>query len=214
MSKPKDTGGPTYGRYSTARADATGDYLWPHVLPALGSLPKGASILDAGCGNGHFARVLCESGFKVHGIDSETSGVEAAAINCPQGSFSTASVYDDLTGLPNAPFDAIVSLEVVEHLYRPKIFMQRAFESIRAGGILVLSTPYHGYAKNLALAAAGKMDWHHTALWEGGHIKFWSKRTLTTLAEREGFIFRSFSGAGRLPFFWKSMVLTFGRPAD
>jgi hypothetical protein len=39
-----------------------------------------------------------------------------------------------------------------------------------------VSTPYHGYHKNLGLALSGKMDAHFTALWEGGHIKFFSIR--------------------------------------
>ena len=44
----------------------------------------------------------------------------------------------------------------------------------------MLSTPYHGYLKNLALAVSGRMDRHFTALHVGGHIKFFSIETLTT----------------------------------
>jgi 2-polyprenyl-6-hydroxyphenyl methylase/3-demethylubiquinone-9 3-methyltransferase len=36
----------------------------------------------------------------------------------------------------------------------------------------VISTPFHGYWKNIALAVSGKFDDHFTALWNGGHIKF------------------------------------------
>ena len=64
-----------------------------------------------------------------------------------------------------------------------------------------------GYLKNLALAISGKSDDHFTALWDYGHIKFWSKRTLTQLLQEAGFQVTQFRGAGRLPYFWKSMVL-------
>jgi predicted HicB family RNase H-like nuclease len=54
-----------------------------------------------------------------------------------------------------------------------------------SGRFTVISTPYHGYWKNLMLALTGKMDAHFTALWDHGHIKFWSMRTLGELL-REG----------------------------
>ena len=76
-----------------------------------------------------------------------------------------------------------------------------------SSGTLIITTPYHGYFKNLALAAAGKLDGHFTVLWDGGHIKFFSRRTLTALLELEGFEVTAFCGAGRWPYLWKSMVL-------
>jgi 2-polyprenyl-6-hydroxyphenyl methylase/3-demethylubiquinone-9 3-methyltransferase len=72
----------------------------------------------------------------------------------------------------------------------------------------VLTTPYHGYLKNLALAVTGAMDAHFTALWDGGHIKFWSYRTLRQLLQEFGFGHCEFRGAGRWPALWKSMVVT------
>ena len=72
----------------------------------------------------------------------------------------------------------------------------------------MVSTPYHGYWKNLLLSVAGKWDSHHTALWDGGHIKFWSRSTLTKLLEANGFDVVDFKGAGRIYGLWKSMVLT------
>lgn len=71
----------------------------------------------------------------------------------------------------------------------------------------MISTPYHGYLKNLALSAFNKWDKHHTPLWHGGHIKFWSRRTLTSLIEANGFRVTEFHGVGRAPWLWKSMIL-------
>ena len=51
------------------------------------------------------------------------------------------------------------------------------------------------------------MDHHYTALWDGGHIKFWSRETLTKLLEEFGFRVTDFRGAGRLPYLWKSMLV-------
>lgn len=72
---------------------------------------------------------------------------------------------------------------------------------------MIISTPYHGYLKNLALAITGKMDMHFTALWDGGHIKFWSVKSLTQLLDEFGFKVVEFRGSGRLPYIWKSMFI-------
>lgn len=72
---------------------------------------------------------------------------------------------------------------------------------------MIISTPYHGYLKNLVLSLLGQMDYHFHVLWDGGHIKFWSKKTLTKLLEEQGVEDIEFRGCGRFPFLWKSMVL-------
>lgn len=199
-----------YGYYST-NADHTAAYLWAKVLPQLAPQVT-RRILDAGCGNGAFSRVLAEQGYDVTGVDLSESGISFAREQCPAGRFEVASVTEDLAHRFGEPFDAVVSLEVVEHLYDPRLFARRMFDVLRPGGRLILSTPYHGYLKNVALAMSGKLDAHFTALWDGGHIKFWSRQTLTELLTEAGFRVVDFQGAGRLPYLWRSMILVAERP--
>ena len=103
--------------------------------------------------------------------------------------------------------DLIISTEVIEHIFLPRVFTRNCYNLLKPGGTLIISTPYHGYGKNLLLALTGKLDEHFTALWDYGHIKFWSRRTLTSLLRESGFTDVRFVGAGRLPFLWKSMIL-------
>jgi len=105
-----------------------------------------------------------------------------------------------------------VSTEVVEHCYAPRLWASAAFTALRPDGLLIGSTPYHGYLKNLALATTGKLDAHFTALWDGGHIKFWSRRTLSSLLVEAGFEIVAFRGAGRWPWLWKSMLIAARKP--
>ena len=72
---------------------------------------------------------------------------------------------------------------------------------------MVISTPYHGYWKNLAISILNGWDRHFEVEREGGHIKFFSKRTLTRMAQAAGFRALRFYGAGRLPWLWKSVIL-------
>ena len=104
-------------------------------------------------------------------------------------------------------FDTIISTEVIEHLYDPRKYVLFCKQVLKGKGRLILSTPYNGYLKYLALALVGGMDRHLTVLWDGGHIKFWSKKTLTLLLEEQGFKVTQFIGCGRFPYLWKSMIL-------
>ena len=61
--------------------------------------------------------------------------------------------------------------------------------------------------KNLTMSLLNKMDNHFTVLWDGGHIKFWSKRTLSKLLKEFNFEMCKFKGSGRIPLLWKSMFI-------
>jgi 2-polyprenyl-3-methyl-5-hydroxy-6-metoxy-1,4-benzoquinol methylase len=100
----------------------------------------------------------------------------------------------------------LLSLEVVEHVYFPRKFAACAYALLEPGGTAIISTPYHGYLKNLVLAATGAMDSHFTALWDHGHIKFWSMRTLGELLREAGFRQIDFRRVGRVPALAKSMI--------
>jgi 2-polyprenyl-3-methyl-5-hydroxy-6-metoxy-1,4-benzoquinol methylase len=194
--------------YSAEKADRADAYLWSPVLRELSYLPAGSRVLDAGCGNGFFAKQLHDKGYDIVGLDSEESGITHARRLCPDVRFEVASVYDDFAGLFGTQFDAVVSLEVIEHLFDPRTFVARVQECLRPDGKFILSTPYHGYLKNVLIALCGRFDAHVDPLWIGGHVKFWSRKTLTALLNEKGFHVDSFIGAGRLPGLWKSMILT------
>lgn len=80
------------------------------------------------------------------------------------------------------------------------------------GGTAIVSTPYHGYWKNLALAVTGRMDAHFTALWDHGHIKFWSIATLGELLREAGFVDIRFERVGRVPPLAKAMIAIAQKP--
>ena len=165
-------------------------------------------VLDAGCGSGAFSKMLHHNlGCAVYGCDLSESGIALARENAPECRFELLSLYDDFVESFGTQFDLVVSVEVVEHLYDPKSFVTRVREALAPGGVFVLTTPYHGYLKNLMIAASGRCDAHYNPLNKGGHIKFWSKRTITTLLESAGFDIERVSGVGRFPWLWKSMVI-------
>jgi 2-polyprenyl-6-hydroxyphenyl methylase/3-demethylubiquinone-9 3-methyltransferase len=189
-------------------------YLLSSVEQFLRSLPAASRVLDFGCGNGALIAGFAGNGLELHGVDSSRSGIRYATEQWRDVKFHLADVTALMPPeLPESHFDAIVSTEVIEHIYEPRKFVRNAHSLLKPGGRFLITTPYHGYLKNLALAFSGRMDSHFTALWDFGHIKFWSEKTLAALLQEAGFQNLKFSGVGRLPGFWKSMVVQAQKPA-
>ena len=163
-------------------------------------------VLDIGCGNGSLSHLIAQQGYKVVGVEESESGFKVARLNFPVCHFIQASVYDlPYAELKNS-FDIVISSEVIEHLLYPRELVRAAKKCLKPSGRLILTTPYHGYLKNLVLALSGKIDQHFSPLWDGGHIKFFSVATLTALLELEGYTDINFKFSGRAPYLWKSML--------
>lgn len=197
-----------YGWKSSA-APYSYESITPRLLRVLHDL-RVRRVCDVGSGNGVLAGALRAAGYHVVGVERDKEGVALSNQNHPGINFYNLGVEDDpatvISG-EGALFDAVVSTEVVEHLFSPHLLPAFARPLLREGGYLVVSTPYHGYLKNVAVSVSGKWDAHHSCLWHGGHIKFWSRKTLTQLLETNGFRVTAFSGVGRLPLLWKWMIL-------
>lgn len=202
------------------------DYGWhdprpegaaPYVNRAIDRLiasPAGSRLLDVGCGNGYLAARFASRGCEVVGVDLSETGIALARKHHPTVRFELAAADDAhlLAKLGEPPFDYVVSTEVIEHVYAPDALVHCMYRALKPGGTAIISTPYHGYLKNVGLSLAGAMDSHWHPGTRGGHIKFWSRRTLYRLMLEAGFGELRFRGAGRLPLLWKSMVVTAKRP--
>ena len=195
-------------QYNDALPTWANAYLWPPLKKIIGKETfSERRAFDLGCGNGATANMLSTLGFDVSGVDISASGIAMGLQNYPHLKLAIGNAYDDLSQV-YGQFPLVVSLEVIEHCFDPRRFLKTMRDLIAPAGIGILSTPYHGYLKNLALAVAGKWDDHLTALWDGGHVKFFSTATLSALLMECGFKNIQFTYVGRLPPFAKSMIAT------
>lgn len=202
--------------WEDARPTCAHEYLLPELEMLLAQTaldPEATRVLDLGCGNGVVTGWLADRGFDVVGVDPSSEGIERARTARPDLEFRQASAYDPLHD-ELGTFSIVVSLEVVEHVYDPPRYARTAFEVLSPGGILILSTPYHGWLKNVAIALLGRFDDHVNPLRVHGHIRFWSRVTLTRLLEDAGFEVLEYRYAGRIPPVAKSMLAVARRPED
>jgi len=202
---PADGHGAEY-HYGSKEAPHTRDYLWAHIIRLCEEL-HARRIVDIGCGNGSLCRELASLGYEVVGCEPSAESLQVAQLGAPASVFYRLGVDDDPSVIGNNSFDVAIATEVIEHVVRPRNLPRFAGRLLRPGGRLIISTPYHGYLKNLILALTNRWDAHLNPFWDGGHIKFWSCKTLSQLLNESGFRIVRFIGAGRLPFLWKSMIV-------
>jgi 2-polyprenyl-3-methyl-5-hydroxy-6-metoxy-1,4-benzoquinol methylase len=188
-------------------------YTMRGLLSFCSDIGPGARILDIGCGNGLAVAELAKLGCTVVGIDLAEAGIRFARETCPTGRFELLPADSNvLENLGEDPFDLVYSLEVIEHLYDPRSFLSGCFAATKSGSQFICSTPYHGYLKNLTIALVNGWDWHLNPGLDGGHIKFFSRRSLSALMKEAGFRDLKFRGLGRAPYLWKSMIISGTKP--
>lgn len=198
---------PTYTEFEWQAEGAgngeSGEKLTRVFVACVKKLDGVRSICDLGCGNGHISGRLAALGYDVTGVDASASGIQIARRTYPGVEFVHALIDRNLD---IGQFDLVISSDVIEHLYRPSDLLEATGSLLKPGGQILLGTPYHGYFKNLVLAATGKMDAHFSALHDGGHIKFFSVNTLSKLMLSHGFEDLTFTYYGRAPWLWKNMI--------
>ncbi|HEY5356195.1 MAG TPA: class I SAM-dependent methyltransferase [Streptosporangiaceae bacterium] len=110
----------------------------PAMLQAIGD-PAGLKVLDAGCGEGYFSRILADKGATVTGIDSSGSLIEAAQVRNRADrlavSFDVGSVEELLYG--DAAFDLVLCNHVLNDLHDPQIAIGEFGRVLRRGGRFV-----------------------------------------------------------------------------
>ncbi|HUG73101.1 MAG TPA: class I SAM-dependent methyltransferase [Steroidobacteraceae bacterium] len=183
------------------------DYLLSPVLRLL-ERHGARRVLDLGCGNGALSGALASRQFAATGLDYSSSGIALARHNFPAAHFEQHDVTAPLPAAHVGAYDAVVSIEVIEHLLLPRLLVANALRSLRPGGLLIISTPFHGYLKNLALALTNGFDSHWHPLRDFGHVKFFSRATLEQLLSEAGLARLTAQTAGRFYPLSKSMIVS------
>lgn len=205
-------------------SDTASDVHWPlhgprsihaHLTqPIVQQLVKANShsVLDLGCGNGWFSGALHRCGFDMTGVDHSGAALREARQLYPEVPFR----HMDATAPPDASlppkFDAVVAIDLIDHVARPRQLIETAIAALRPGGLLVMTSTYHGYSKNLALALTGRFDARWEALLDQGRLKFFSRATLLTLMSEFALRDLHFETVGRIPIFARAMLVAATKP--
>lgn len=118
-----------------AAAPNTHNRMFEMIQSHIGKI-QGVSILDMPCGAGLFSSRLAQAGMQVTAMD-------IAAVEPFKFDPASRFLADANQGLPfdTAKFDALVTIEGIEHLDNPRAFLRECARVVKSGGWVFLSTP-------------------------------------------------------------------------
>ena len=109
----------------------------------------------------------------------------------------------------DAPFDAVVCADVLEHLPRPEELLARIRTWLRPGGTLLVSLPNVANVTVRAALLAGRFAYTERGILDRTHLRFYTRRSARALIEEAGFRVRSID-ATAMPY--ELAVPAWGRP--
>jgi 2-polyprenyl-3-methyl-5-hydroxy-6-metoxy-1,4-benzoquinol methylase len=147
------------------------------------------TLLEVGPGFGTFASLASESGAFRRVLAIEPTPEMAAA--CRSRGVQVIEQRVENVGGTIEPVDVLVSFEVIEHLFEPRLFIEQCISLIRPGGLLVLSCP-NGLGFDIA-----KLGPRALAV-DAEHVNLFNPQSLSRLLASAGFHVLEATTPGRL----------------
>ncbi|MCB9261841.1 MAG: class I SAM-dependent methyltransferase [Flavobacteriales bacterium] len=107
--------------------------FWPYFLKCTDN--KKIKVLDCGAGHGAFTKKLFEAGYDVAACDLFPEIFYYDKVACKKADVTDSLPYSD------NEFDAIVAMEIMEHIQDHERFFAEANRILKPGGSVYISTP-------------------------------------------------------------------------
>jgi 2-polyprenyl-3-methyl-5-hydroxy-6-metoxy-1,4-benzoquinol methylase len=146
--------------------------------------PTAKRLLEIGCGDGNFGRMMRARGHTVAGVELVPEAAERARQNLDE---VVCGDVESMT-LPwrEASFDALIFADVLEHMVDPWRILGNLAKLLRPGGIAVASIPNVQNHRVVRDLLRGKWEYTDSGLMDRGHMRFFTWREIVRL----------FNGAG------------------
>lgn len=159
---------------------------------------EGLRILDIGCGGGLLTEPMARLGATVVGADAAERNIPVARLHAEQSGLQIDYRHTTAEAMAEAgeQFDAILNMEVVEHVSDPAAYLAACQTLLRPGGLMICST-INRNAKSFMMAIVGA---EHVMRWLPKGTHEWNK--FITPDE----LYRLLEGAGLKPVDRKGFV--------
>ncbi len=148
--------------------------------------PAGLRVLDAGCAAGLNGELLKRAGAReVWGIELDGAAADEARRRLDH--VATADLARvTLEQVGGEPFDAILAIDVLEHLADPAAALARLVGMLRAGGELVACIPNVAHIWVMANLLAKRWPQKESGIFDRTHLRFFAKRDMVGLLRDAG----------------------------
>ena len=148
-------------------------------------LGRTGDLVDVGCSIGLFLHEAAKRGWKTYGIDVNDRAVHHARQTF--GLDAAVGTWED-TALKPHSFDVVTFFDSIEHVPNPTRALQKAWQVLKPGGVLVIRTPdIDGFLPRWTYSVLCRPFgiWEHPT--PPDHLYEFSMETITRLAEKAGF---------------------------
>ncbi len=166
------------------------DTINPEIVNfVLKGAPRGARILDVGCGTGKLAAALKQKlPCHICGIEIDKEAADKARSSCDEVMvIDLENVIGKSSGLGSAKkYDLVILGDVLEHLTRPEILLQSLHDLLEDNGFMVVSLPNVANWMIRFGLLFGNFDYSGGVL-DCGHLKFFTYKSARRLLQDNGY---------------------------
>jgi SAM-dependent methyltransferase len=108
---------------------------------AVDHLDAASNVLEIGCGDGYGTTMLAEKVARIVAVDVDEGTVQHAAATYPAENCTFQPFDGETLPFDTGTFDAVVSMQVIEHIQDDRRFVGEAHRVLKQGGVLILTTP-------------------------------------------------------------------------
>ena len=155
-------------------------------------------LFDLGAGWGHFMLAGIELGYHVYGIEIS----EQPYLYCKNDLHLPVDHIDFFEMNENKKFDVVTLWDVLEHIDKADLFIEKCAKVMKPDGILVLQVPQI----DSYFAKRHKDNWKMMGL---DHVNYFSKKTITTLLEKYGYKVETIKSSFEIKLFIMYTILPF-----
>jgi methionine biosynthesis protein MetW len=149
----------------------------------------GRRLLDIGCGDGVLGELLKARFSEVAGVDVSDPALAVAK----QRGIATHRVNVDEVPLPfsDAYFDAVTCLDLIEHVFEPRVLVREIARVLMPGGSLYIAFPNMRYALRIKEIIAGRFPKTSGDLeysYDGGHLHYYTPADVRALLQEQNLV--------------------------
>jgi SAM-dependent methyltransferase len=157
---------------------------------------RGGNVLDIGCGDGTLLYQLRDHFDELIGLEYSPHRLESARRNLSGLAFrGLTGSAEDMKDVPSASIDVIVSADTIEHIPDVYAAVGEMHRVLKPGGSLVINTPNIAFLKKRLVLLAGRFPstsqpnegLGSDILFDGGHLHYFTFRSLGLVLNRAGF---------------------------
>ncbi len=151
-----------------------------------------SKVLDLGCSSGLLAERLTDMGHDVTGVDV----MEIAGVDRRTSTFVQADLNEGIPAEVGKDFDIVLAADVLEHLVNPGALMSQVRNVLAPDGVAMFCVPNIAHWYPRLRSTLGMFDYDQRGILDSTHLRFFTRRSIRKLVERQGFTIRRIEPVG------------------